>query len=74
MRIRQRIDDPEAKMGPSEREYSVHAYGVRDERHAEHNRENCPSCAAMSDQEYAAYHKWLTSQKGKRVRVIRVHG
>ena len=83
MRLKQRIETLEAGCQPDERHYPVHVYTVawaagdlsaRD-GHEEHTRETCPSCAAMSDEEYAAYREWLESHKHDRVvRAIRMRG
>ena len=50
------------------RRYPVHYYEVEEGDTSGHTRENCPMCAAMSDEEYAAYKEW--TPKTKRVTFI----
>ncbi len=71
MSVKQRIEKLEAKTKPTEREYPVHIYEVTDGQ-SEHTRENCPQCAAMTEEEYAGYERWLAHRSSDCIAFIEV--
>ena len=60
MSINKRIDDLESKLQLPEINYPVHQYTITKGHESGDERVECPTCAAMSDKEYAAYCEWRT--------------
>ena len=62
MSIRKRIENLEAKHQKPGVYYLAHVYQIREGQEPGHTRENCLTCAAMTDDEYKSYLEWLTDQ------------
>jgi len=66
MTIEKRIANLEAKLKPQAPEYPVHVLEVEEGPDGD-TREDCPTCAAMSAQEYAEYELWCARLPSGRV-------
>jgi len=58
MRIEQRVAKLEAKHQTPGAYYPSHSYIVTRGQESSDTRKDCPTCAAMSAEEYAAYREW----------------
>lgn len=61
MDAKRRLKDLEKTLEPQRVSYRLHIYTPKDET-GDHTRENCEMCAAMTDEEYAAYCGWCARQ------------
>ena len=65
MSIKQRVEKLEAKHLPPAAYYYSHTYTITRGQESGDTRKDCPKCAAMSDEEYAAYSEWCKKQKAR---------
>jgi hypothetical protein len=65
VRLSKRVEKLESQHNPRGRAYPVHYYSVTDGQDTAHTRENCPACAAMSDEQYRAYREWYARSRSR---------